>query len=117
MPEHTGRVQPCCAGTKRRISAVLWFSLNPCGLNLCSTVATWGDGIPKKGAVPCCVPPQLLRGAFLPRAHLVVLCLVTFPRPVWRELCWVGHAAVQRHWEHSMGKVSALVPGIAVLSH
>lgn len=64
MPEHTGLVQPCCAGTKRRISAVLWFSLNLCGLNLCSKMATWGDGSPKKGAVPYCVPPRLLREPF-----------------------------------------------------
>lgn len=55
MSEHTGCLQHCYAGTRRRISAVLWFSLNPCGLNPCSTVATWGDG------TPCCVPPQLLR--------------------------------------------------------
>lgn len=90
-------------------------SLQFCGLKLHSTVATWGDGIPKKGAVPCCVPLQFLKEPFTQGP--LSSSLVTSPCPVQRELHWVGYSAVERHREHSMGKISFLVPGTAVLSH
>ena len=67
--------------------------------------------------MPCCVPPTAPRGDFRPGPVWYLSCLVTFPGPVQREYPQVAYAAVQRQREHLRGKISALVSGVAVLSH
>jgi len=64
-------LQPCCAGTKRRICTALWFSLNPCGLNLCWAVAALEGWRSQGGHCALLRSPHSSSGRLSPRARLV----------------------------------------------